>query len=122
VVAFILHPLWKKEDGFVTPKLHEGWVSYTVAIFFTMVDQNAIEDELLQFFRKERQFARKAVLFRDPMLQLVSWWEKFGRHVLRLQIVVLGVLSHDCSVSICEKNWSIWDKVETKKRNTLSIL
>jgi hypothetical protein len=56
------------------------------------------------------------------MLQLVSWWEKFGRHVLRLQIVVLGVLSHDCSASICEKNWSLWDQVETKKRNTLSIL
>jgi hypothetical protein len=50
VVAFILHHLWRKEDGFVTPKLHEGWVSYIVAIFFTTVDQNAIEDELLQFF------------------------------------------------------------------------
>jgi hypothetical protein len=50
VVAFILHFLWRKKDGFVTPKLHEGWVLYIVAIFFTMVDQNTIEDELLHFF------------------------------------------------------------------------
>jgi hypothetical protein len=28
-----------------------------------MVDQNAIEDELLQFFWKEGQFAKKVVLF-----------------------------------------------------------
>ncbi len=63
VVAFILHPLWRKEDGFMTPKLHEGWISYIVTIFLTMVDQNAIEDELLQFFWKEGQFAKKVVLF-----------------------------------------------------------
>jgi len=50
VVAFILHPLWRKEDGFVTPKLHEGWVSYIVTIFPIVVAQNAIEVELLQFF------------------------------------------------------------------------
>jgi hypothetical protein len=49
MVTFILHPLWRKVDGFVTPELHEGWVSYIATIFPTMVDQNAIEDELLQF-------------------------------------------------------------------------
>ncbi len=48
------------------------------------MDQNVIEDELLQIFQKEGQFARKVVLFRDPMLYLVSWWEKFGRHVPRM--------------------------------------
>jgi len=53
VVAFILHLLWRKEDGFVTPKLHEGWISYMATIFPTIIDQNAIEDELLQFLRKE---------------------------------------------------------------------
>ncbi len=62
MVAFILHPLWKKEDGFVTLELHEGWVFYIVAIFFTTVNQNAIEDEVLQFFRKEGQFASEAIL------------------------------------------------------------
>jgi hypothetical protein len=63
MVAFILHPLWRKEDGFVTPELHEGWVSYIVTIFLTTtVNQNAIEDELLQFLRKEGQFASEAIL------------------------------------------------------------
>jgi hypothetical protein len=51
-----------EEDGYVTPKLHEGSVSYIVAIFPTTVDQNAIEDELLQFLRKEGQFASEAIL------------------------------------------------------------
>lgn len=68
----------------MTPKLHEGWISYIVTIFLTTMDQNVIEDELLQIFQKEGQFARKVVLFRDPMLYLVSWWEKFGRHVPRM--------------------------------------
>jgi hypothetical protein len=51
-----------EEDGYVTPKLHEGSVSYIAVIFPTTVDQNAIEDELLQFLQKERQFAREVVL------------------------------------------------------------
>jgi hypothetical protein len=62
VVVFILHPLRRKEDGFVTPKLHEGWVSYIVTIFLITVNQNAIEDELLQFLRKDGQFASEAIL------------------------------------------------------------
>jgi hypothetical protein len=53
VVAFILHLLWRKEDGFVTLELHEGWISYIATIFLTIIDQNAIEDELLQFLQKE---------------------------------------------------------------------
>ncbi len=68
----------------MTPKLHEGWISYIVAIFPIAMDQNVIEDELLQIFQKEGQFARKVALFWDPMLYLVSRWEKFGRHVPRM--------------------------------------
>lgn len=68
MVAFIVHPLLRKEDGSMTPKLHEGCVSYIVAIFPTMVDQNVIENELLQIFQKEGQFARKLVLFQELML------------------------------------------------------
>jgi hypothetical protein len=35
---------------FCDTKIHEGWVSYIVTIFLIVVDQNAIEDELLQIF------------------------------------------------------------------------
>ncbi len=68
MVTFILHFVWRKEDGFVTLTLHEGWVSYIVVIFPTAVDQNVIQDELFQIFQKEGQFVKKVALFWDPML------------------------------------------------------
>jgi hypothetical protein len=60
--CFHLASFMEERRCFVTLELHEGWVSYIVTIFLTMVNQNAIEDELLQFLRKEGQFASEAIL------------------------------------------------------------
>jgi hypothetical protein len=84
IVAHILHPLWHHSLGNISPKLQEGWTSYLNIYCHDPTDENALDDELLNFLWKERPFAREAVNLRNLMLALVSWWEKFGRHVSKL--------------------------------------
>lgn len=53
-------------------------------------------------------------------LMIVDWWESFGDEVPELRLFAMKVLSLICSASACERNWSTFNQVHTKKRNRLS--
>ncbi|KAI3958563.1 hypothetical protein MKW92_034716 [Papaver armeniacum] len=48
------------------------------------------------------------------------WWKSYGDSAPELQRVAIRVLSATCSASGCERNWSIFEQVHTKRRNRLS--
>jgi len=47
------------------------------------------------------------------------WWKSYGGESKELQNLAIRVLSLTCSVTGCERNWSIFDKEHTKRRNHL---
>ncbi|KAI3963426.1 hypothetical protein MKW98_022848 [Papaver atlanticum] len=51
---------------------------------------------------------------------LALWWNSYGDSSPELQRVVVRVLSATCSATGCERNWSIFEQVHTKRRNWLS--
>ncbi|XLU53453.1 hypothetical protein S245_048101, partial [Arachis hypogaea] len=46
-----------------------------------------------------------------------QWWESYGTGAPNLQKLAIHVLSQICSSSGCERNWSIFEHIHTKKRN-----
>ena len=52
-------------------------------------------------------------------MPVYRWWMAFGAHVPVLQKVAVSVLSQVSSASFCERNWSTFDFIHTKKRNRL---
>ena len=50
---------------------------------------------------------------------VVSWWEQFGLGAPDLQSFAIRVLSQCCSATGCERNWSTFEYVHSKKRNRL---
>lgn len=48
------------------------------------------------------------------------WWENYGAGTPNLQKIAIRVLSQPCSASGCERNWSVFESIHTKKRNRLS--
>ena len=46
-------------------------------------------------------------------------WESYGGEGKELQKVAMKILSFTCSVTGCERNWSTFDQVHTKRRNRL---
>jgi hypothetical protein len=53
------------------------------------------------------------------MFFAANWWESFGSHCPQLQKFAIRVLSQTCSASRCEHNWSVFERIHTKKRNRL---
>jgi hypothetical protein len=53
------------------------------------------------------------------MFFAAHWWESFGSHCPQLQKFAIRVLSQTCSASGCERNWSVFERIHTKKRNRL---
>jgi hypothetical protein len=53
------------------------------------------------------------------MFFAANWWESFGSHCPQLQKFAIRVLSQTCSAFRCERNWSIFERIHTKKRNHL---
>jgi hypothetical protein len=48
-----------------------------------------------------------------------EWWKLFGHGAPHLQRVAIRILSQTASSSGCERNWSYFERIHTKKRNRL---
>ena len=48
-----------------------------------------------------------------------EWWKFFGCDVPNLQKLAIRILSQTASFSGCERNWSVFERIHTKKRNRL---
>ncbi|MCL7040442.1 hypothetical protein MKW94_015590 [Papaver nudicaule] len=48
------------------------------------------------------------------------WWKSYGDSAPDLQRVAIRILSATCSATGCERNWSTFEQVHTKRRNRLS--
>jgi hypothetical protein len=48
------------------------------------------------------------------------WWEDYGATTPNLQKLAIRILAQPCSASGCERNWSTFENIHTKKRNRLT--
>ena len=49
-----------------------------------------------------------------------DWWVLYGSSAPNLQKFAIRVLSLTCSATGCERNWSVFQHIHTKKRNRLA--
>ena len=49
-----------------------------------------------------------------------SWWAVNGADIPELQLVAVKVLSQCSSACACERNWSTYDFIHSKRRNRLT--
>ncbi|CAI9275935.1 unnamed protein product [Lactuca saligna] len=54
-----------------------------------------------------------------PMLSPAEWWMQYGSSAPTLKKFAIKVLSLTCSSSRCERNWSVFEQLHSKKRNQL---
>jgi hypothetical protein len=50
------------------------------------------------------------------------WWKHYGGKLPELQKLAVRVLSQTCSSSGCERNWSVFENILSKKGNRLEML
>ena len=80
----------------------------------------AAERQLEKYRTREGRLGRKACVMNMHLMSGWSWWAKYGGHCPELQAVAMDVLSLVCGACSCERNWSAFDFIHSKKRNKLS--
>ncbi|XP_047340886.1 uncharacterized protein LOC124944626 [Impatiens glandulifera] len=87
-----------------------------------ITDENMINkiDSQLESFKNARglfgsKFAKMAISTKSP----AEWWDSYGDECPELQMFAIRILSLTCSSSGCERNWSAFEMVHTKRRNCL---
>ena len=71
------------------------------------------------YFLKYNVFFLSIIFDLFKFSYLVSWWEQFGNDTPELQKFAIRVLSQCCSATGCERNWSVFEYIHSKKRNRL---
>ncbi|KAL2337368.1 hypothetical protein Fmac_011814 [Flemingia macrophylla] len=78
-----------------------------------------IHQQLTLFKRVGGRFGiSPAIRARDKMAP-AEWWKMYGGHTPELQILAIKVLNLTCSSSGCERNWSTFEHIHSKKRSKL---
>lgn len=71
------------------------------------------------FRNSEGDFGRKSAIEARNSPFPDEWWELYGCQAPHLQKLAIRVLSQTCSSSGCERNWSVFEHIHSKKRNRL---
>ncbi|KAF7145548.1 hypothetical protein RHSIM_Rhsim04G0045100 [Rhododendron simsii] len=92
----------------------------TIERMYPDMDTRIIIDEQLEKFKNaEGMFGMEMAKLTRDKKQPALWWESFGEECKELQRLAIRVLSSTCSATGCERNWSIFDIVHSKRRNRL---
>ncbi|KAL0340073.1 UNVERIFIED_CONTAM: hypothetical protein Sradi_4524100 [Sesamum radiatum] len=64
-------------------------------------------------------FGRELALETCKNTQPDEWWKLFGASAPNLQKLAIRILGQTSTSSGCERNWSVFERINTKKRNRL---
>ncbi|GAU16471.1 hypothetical protein TSUD_167030 [Trifolium subterraneum] len=75
--------------------------------------------EMRSFRNCEGSFGRKTAIEDRTEVLPDQWWEMYGTEAPNLKKLAIRILSQTCSASGCERNWSVFEHIHSKKRNRL---
>ncbi|XP_027902994.1 uncharacterized protein LOC114163106 [Vigna unguiculata] len=78
-----------------------------------------IDQQLEKFKGAKGLFGMHMAIATRNKKQPALWWESYGGEGKELQKIAMKILSLTCSATGCERNWSTFDQVHTKRRNRL---
>ncbi|XP_023752194.1 uncharacterized protein LOC111900549 [Lactuca sativa] len=83
------------------------------------VDGLTLMDQLKLFREHEGSFGRKLAFASRNTTRPDEWWKLHGGDAPELQKFAIRILSQTASSSGCERNWSVFERIHTKRRNRL---
>ncbi|RVW20428.1 hypothetical protein CK203_112414 [Vitis vinifera] len=90
-----------------------------------VIDQKVLKGKIetmneMRLFRDRLgSFGRNLAYSSREVLQPDEWWRLHGYSAPHLQKLAIQILSQTASSSGCERNWSVFERIHTKRRNRL---
>ncbi|GKC53422.1 hypothetical protein Tco_1076167 [Tanacetum coccineum] len=127
LMAYLLNPYYFYKN---TEIQHDPDVSDAVLAFFEIILAGDLEMQLevtnvempkykKQMDRFGKELAISACEVNNEKYDPANWWGTFGGATPNLKKVAMRILSLTSSSSGCERNWSTFEGIHTKKRNRL---
>ncbi|KAH6775320.1 hAT dimerization domain-containing protein / transposase-like protein [Perilla frutescens var. hirtella] len=82
--------------------------------------EDLIIDEMDAYKNACGLFGKEVAIRNRTKKSPAAWWSCFGSTSSNLKSFAIKVLSLTCSATGCERNWSVFEHLHTKKRNRLS--
>lgn len=81
----------------------------------------AVNEDMHKYENMEGPFKKKlATSWERADYNPVGWWKLYGTEVPTLQKMAMRILALTSSSSGCERNWSVYEMIHTKRRNRLT--
>ncbi|GJT08451.1 pescadillo-like protein [Tanacetum coccineum] len=127
LMAYLLNPYYFYKD---TEIQHDPDVSDAVLAFFEIILAGDLDMQLEvtnlempkyknQMDRFGKELAISACEVNNEKYDPANWWGTFGGATPNLKKIAMRILSLTSSSSGCERNWSTFEGIHTKKRNRL---
>ncbi|KAH1198308.1 hypothetical protein GmHk_18G051916 [Glycine max] len=119
--AYYLNPYLHYEPTFRhdDPQVKEGLHMSMRRLVKDVAERKKINLQLVEFHSARGLFSIEKAKDSRKIMQHGEWWEMFSDGTPKLRIFAIRVLSLTCSSSGCERNWSSFEMVHTKRRNRL---
>ncbi|KAG4950250.1 hypothetical protein JHK82_043602 [Glycine max] len=119
--AYYLNPHLHYEPTFRhdDPQVKEGLHMCMKRLVKDVVERKNINLQLVEFLFARGLFSLEEAKDNRKIIQPGEWWKMFGDGTPELRRFAIRVLSLTCSSSGCERNWSSFEMVHTKRRNRL---
>ncbi|KAK2392436.1 hypothetical protein QL285_065796 [Trifolium repens] len=117
--AYVLNPTFYYDSANLSqkPEVMAGFLDVLTA----KVDGNKTKflTEANRYRQKIGEFGKQLALDSIKHMRPDMWWNTFGHEVPNVKKWAIKILSQTASSSGCERNWSVFERIHTKKRNRL---
>ncbi|RXH83426.1 hypothetical protein DVH24_005679 [Malus domestica] len=118
--GYYLNPQFQYEDNFSdTDEVRNGLFACMNMIFGKRKEREESEYDIWERERTRGPFEDSMAMQTRKKRTPMVWWERFGHKTPELTKFAIRVLSHTCSASGCERNWSTFSIIHTKRWNRL---
>ncbi|XP_031091572.1 uncharacterized protein LOC115996475 [Ipomoea triloba] len=81
--------------------------------------QVKISNQVDDYYNMRGNFGKQLAIKQQKTKTPLDWWNAFGGDSIELQSLAMRIISLCCSSSGCERNWSTFESIHTKRRNRL---
>ncbi|XLU20766.1 hypothetical protein S245_056832, partial [Arachis hypogaea] len=99
--------------------LTKGWFECITRLVPSIAVQEKILEKQALYKAGYGLFGSSFAKSQRKNLSPVFWWRTYGHEALNMRDLAIKILRLTCSASGCERNWSIFEHIHTKKRNRL---
>eukprot|EP00253_Pinus_taeda_P013074 PITA_13074 len=121
-VGYFLNPRYHykaKESRALRGEVRDGLIDCIDRMIPLESNQLEIHRQVTTFSNALGTFGKNLEKIAREADEPAQWWEAFGGHCPELQKFAIRILNQTCSAIGCERNWSVFERIHTKKRNYL---